>query len=35
VAEIGWFAAGELPPAGQIAFACVVAALARWRAAGG
>jgi ADP-ribose pyrophosphatase YjhB (NUDIX family) len=33
VAEIGWFAAGELPPAGQIAFACVVAALARWRAA--
>jgi ADP-ribose pyrophosphatase YjhB (NUDIX family) len=33
VSEIGWFAPGELPGGGQIAFACVREALARWRAA--
>ena len=32
VSEIGWFGPGELPGGGQIAFACVREALARWRA---
>lgn len=32
VSEIGWFRPGELPPAAEIAFACVARALAAWRA---
>ena len=35
VAEIGWFDPDALPPRGQVAFACVAAALARWRAVDG
>jgi ADP-ribose pyrophosphatase YjhB (NUDIX family) len=31
VSEIGWFAPGDLPQPGQIAFGCVRDALARWR----
>jgi ADP-ribose pyrophosphatase YjhB (NUDIX family) len=31
VAEIDWFAPEELPPPGDLAFACVAGALAAWR----
>lgn len=31
VSELGWFAAGEVPPDGELAFPCVALALAAWR----
>ena len=31
VAELAWFAPGELPPAEELAFECVGLALAAWR----
>jgi ADP-ribose pyrophosphatase YjhB (NUDIX family) len=32
VAELRWFAPGELPPAEELAFACVRSALVAWQA---